>query len=138
MKLQLILLRGLPGSGKSTLARTLSGIAAYSPYQIYCYEADDYFYDLEGNYNFDGMKLEKAHEYCQSNTRFALTELHASVIVSNTSTTEKEVYVYKAIAEEAGADFVSLVVENRHGNSSIHSVPDYVMINMKNRFVVAL
>lgn len=50
----LILLRGIPGSGKSTTAQLLS-----SMYEIAYIEADHYFIDSEGNYNFNPSKLRK-------------------------------------------------------------------------------
>ena len=43
----LYIVRGIPGSGKSTFAKTLGGIHI---------EADQYFVDGDGNYNFDGSK----------------------------------------------------------------------------------
>ena len=52
---ELFLLRGLPGSGKSTFANFV-----WNEYAI-C-EADKFFYDKEGNYNFDATKIKQAHE----------------------------------------------------------------------------
>ena len=129
--MKLILLRGLPGAGKSTFAKFLQSIGTVH------IEADQYFTDRNGNYNYDGSKIQEAHEFCQERTKMYLAN-GSNVVVSNTSTTEKEIKVYQEIADAYGADFISLIVENRHGNSSVHSVPDHVMINMKNRFVVAL
>lgn len=126
---KLILIRGLPGSGKSTLADLFFGVAV-------C-EADQYFYDEHGVYNFDSSKLGEAHSACQANVIKNLS-LGFSCVVSNTSTTEKEVKVYQDIADNYKADFISLIVENRHGNKSIHNVPDEVLINMRKRFTVRL
>jgi hypothetical protein len=61
-----------------------------------------------------------------------------NVIVSNTSTTEKEVATYVAIAAETFAKFVSLIVENRHGRENIHGVPPEKLEQMRNRFSVKL
>jgi hypothetical protein len=63
---------------------------------------------------------------------------HTNVIVSNTSTTEKEMKPYLDMAGIYGYDVVSLVVENRHGNPSIHGVPEETMKNMENRFSIKL
>lgn len=126
---KLILIRGLPGSGKSTLAEMF--------FNLKVFEADDYFYDEHGIYNFDGMKIVEAHSACQANVINTLS-LGYSCVVSNTSTTEREVKVYQDIAERYKADFISLIVENRHGNKSIHGVPDNVMDNMRKRFTVRL
>ena len=128
----LILIRGIPGSGKSTLAALLKYMAGLD--QI---EADHYFIDSEGNYNFNPSELGKAHEYCQHHCRIALNS-GSDIIVSNTSTTEKEVQTYKDIAAECGANFISLIVENRHGGESIHNVPSETIQQMKNRFSIKL
>ena len=48
------------------------------------------------------------------------------IIVSNTSTTQKELAPYQDLAEEYEYQVVSLVVENRHGNNSIHNVPQNI------------
>lgn len=61
-----------------------------------------------------------------------------SVAVSNTSTTEREVETYTKIAEESGAKFVSIIVENRHDGVNIHNVPEEKVQQMKNRFSVKL
>lgn len=131
-KATLILLRGVSGSGKSTTAKLLS-----STYGISYIEADHYFIDNEGNYNFKPSELSKAHEYCQNVCRVALNS-GSDIIVSNTSTTEKEVQTYKDIADECGANFISLIVENRHGGENVHNVPPEKIQQMKNRFSIKL
>jgi len=128
----LYLIRGVPGSGKSTLARNLNSCGLVSG----IVEADSYFiYGSE--YRFDASKLKEAHDWCQRLTRQYLFD-NASVAVSNTSTTEKEVETYKKIAEDFKANFVSIVVENRHGCANIHSVPEEKIQQMKDRFSVKL
>ena len=128
----LYLIRGVPGSGKSTFAESLlnSGMVDF------VYEADDYFYE-DGEYKFNASKLGEAHKQCQSNVRSALIN-GRSVAVSNTSTTEDEVRVYKRIAEEFAAHFVSVVVENRHEGVSVHNVPEDKIRQMKDRFSIKL
>lgn len=134
----LYLLRGMPGSGKSTLAKELvrSGIA------LRHYEADQYFIELDWktgkfNYNFDPTKLGAAHLQCQENVREALS-FGESVVVSNTSTTDREVKVYEDLAKEYEAKFVSIVVERRHDGKSIHEVPQEKMQAMHDRFTVRI
>jgi predicted ABC-type ATPase len=129
----LYLVRGIPGAGKSEFAKVLwfglnEGAAIY--------EADDFFNTKEG-YKFDPSKLHKAHAECQEHVKFVL-ENGNDVIVSNTSTTEKEVETYRKIAEEGNANFVSLIVENRHGCANIHNVPEDNVQQMKLRFSVKL
>lgn len=129
----LYLVRGVSGSGKSTLAQSLldAGLVAA------VYEADQYFVDGEGIYNFDPRSLGEAHSFCQRQAANDLT-LGLSVAVSNTSTTEKEVAVYQQMAEESGAKFVSLVVESRHGGKNQHGVPEEKLQQMRNRFSLKL
>ena len=100
-------------------------------------EADQYFMDEYGNYNFDPTKLRQAHEICQDRCKTYL-EQGFSVVVSNTSTTEKEVATYKEIADLTGARFVSIIVENRHQGTNLHNVPEDKIQQMKNRFSVKL
>mgnify|MGYP003423652501 FL=1 len=127
----LLLVRGLPGSGKSTFVHSIA------PLDFAWEEADHYMIDDDGNYKFEPNKLEYAHQCCQENTRNHLLS-GTSVAVANTSTTEKEVEIYKKIAEEAGANFVSLIVENRNNTESIHGVPDHTLVAMRKRFSVKL
>ena len=129
----LYLIRGCPGAGKSTFAKVLwfglnegAGIC----------EADDFFNTKEG-YKFDPSKLHKAHAECQEYAKFLLKNGN-DAIVSNTSTTEKEVETYRKIAEDCNANFVSLIVENRHGCANIHNVPEEKVQQMKQRFSVKL
>lgn len=129
----LYLIRGVPGSGKSTFAQQMMRSGMVS--QVF--EADHYFIDKQGNYQFDARMLGAAHGWCQDRAEMYLLN-GQDVAVSNTSTTEKEVEVYRKIAENAGADFVSIVMENRHGGENIHNVPADKIQQMKNRFSVKL
>ena len=132
MQHTLYLIRGLPGSGKSDLANEMldNGLVGYS------YEADDYFVNENEEYVFNPKYLKDAHERCQMNTKAMLK--FDSVAVSNTSTTESEVETYRKIAEEAGARFVSIVVENRHEGKNVHGVPEEVLQKMQKRFTLKL
>lgn len=132
MKPTLYLIRGVPGSGKSNLAMQLfnSGLVQN------IFEADDWMYE-KGLLVFKPDKLSYSHHLCQSSTVQSLTE-GRSVAVSNTSTTEKEVETYRKIAEECNANFVSLIVENRHNGVNIHNVPEDKIQQMKQRFSVKL
>lgn len=134
MKPTLYLIRGIPGSGKSTFAKSLeeSGMVSW------IFEANRYFVDFAtGEYKFDAAALPSAHKFCQEFTKLWLSKCE-SVAVSNTSTTEKEVETYRKIAEETGAYFVSIVMENRHGGKNVHNVPEEKIQQMKSRFSIKL
>ena len=61
-------------------------------------------------------------------------QYHPEIIVSNTSTTEKELQPYLELAKKYDYKVVSLIVENRHGNKDIHGVPEETLVKMENRF----
>jgi len=133
----LILLRGLPGSGKSTFANYM--------FSNNIFEADQYFYDEDRNYNFDASKLYEAHKWCQLRVEHAMEDnlesngmYFSEIVVSNTSTTEKELEPYLKLAKKYDYQVVSLIVENRHGNKSVHNVPEETLLRMKNRFSIKL
>ena len=128
----LYFIRGLPSAGKSTLAQELA-----LRFCCYHHEAGHYMLDSEGNYSFDVDKLYFCHEACFAAASKDLEE-GGDTIVSNTSTTEKEIEKYQELAAYFGARFVSIIVENRHGNSSIHNVPELTMDKMRKRFSVKL
>jgi hypothetical protein len=128
----LYLIRGLPGSGKSTFAWQLFKNRLVQR----MYEADDYFTDA-GVYQFDPTKLEQAHQQCKRNTWLALYE-GMSVSVSNTSCAEWEVETYATIAKETEANFVSIILENRHDGKNIHGCPDAKVEQMERKFSVKL
>lgn len=129
----LYLIRGVSGAGKSTFAQRLweAGVVER------VFEADDWFYAKDGTYQFNAADLHVAHKTCQQNTKFCLKS-GRSVAVSNTSTTEFEVMVYRQIAEECDAHFISVIVENRNDTKSIHNVPEEKIQQMKGRFSVKL
>jgi adenylate kinase family enzyme len=126
----LYIVRGIPGSGKSTFAKTLGGIHI---------EADQYFMDGEGNYNFDGSKIKLAHEYCRAQTGAWMSSdgLQVNVdkiVVSNTFTQEWEMEPYFELAKKYGYKVFTVIVENRHGGTNEHNVPEDKIEQMKNRF----
>ena len=134
----LIILRGLPGSGKSSFANFIWESSTI-------FEADKYFYDSDGNYIFDVLKLPQAHRWCQDSVETAMLDnissngkYYPEIVVSNTSTTEKELEPYYELAKKYNYSVVSLIVENRHGNKSIHNVPDGNVNKMRNRFSIKL
>ena len=126
--------RGIAGSGKSTFAKTLGGIHI---------EADQYFVDGDGNYNFDGSKIKLAHEYCKAQTEAWMktdgTQVNVDkIVVSNTFTQEWEFQPYLELGEKYGYKTFVIIVENYHGGTNVHNVPEEKIQQMKNRFTVKL
>jgi len=133
----LFLVRGLPGSGKTSFAS-----AIWNEYAV-C-EADKFFYDKEGNYNFDPSKLKEAHTWCKNQVETRMIDhqnnqqYYPEIAVSNTFTQEWEMEDYFKLAEKYGYKTVSLIIENRHGGKNVHGVPDDKIAIMKNRFQTKL
>lgn len=127
----LYLIRGVSGAGKSTFAETLAKAVIGLHFEA------DMFFMQNGEYKFDANRLEYAHQWCQGMTKKYL-EHKINIVVSNTSTTEREVKVYQDIAKECNANFVSLIVENRNGTMSVHNVPEGVLQRQRSRFSVKL
>ena len=133
----LFLVRGLPGSGKTSFAS-----AIWNDYAV-C-EADKFFYDKEGNYNFDPTKLKEAHAWCKNEVESKMIEhqnnqqYYPEIAVSNTFTQELEMEDYFKLAEKYGYKVVSLIIENRHGGQNVHGVPEDKLQIMKNRFQIKL
>lgn len=130
---KLILFRGLPGAGKTTLATLLCD-------QVFA--ADDFFTDNEGNYTFYPSGLEQAHKECQVNTEAAIINsldyTSHTIGVTNTFTTEEELRPYLELAAKYNLVCFSVIVENRHGSTSVHNVPSETLVKMNNRFQVKL
>jgi predicted kinase len=133
----LFLVRGLPGSGKTSFAT-----AIWNDYAV-C-EADKFFYDKEGNYNFDPSKLKEAHVWCKNQVEIRMQDhqnnqqFYPEIAVSNTFTQEWEMEDYFKLAEKYGYKVVSLIIENRHGGQNVHGVPEEKLQIMKNRFEIKL
>ncbi len=119
-----IILRATSGAGKSFATEILTrGIGWVSV------SADNYFYDKEGNYNWDGSKLKEAHQQSKDKFIEALKESTVEgIVVDNTNTQEFEFEWYHKKALEFGADVVFFVVEKRHDSEgNKHNVPQDVI-----------
>jgi predicted kinase len=128
----LILVRGIPGSGKSTLAKILKdALDKEGMPAAYHYEADMYFLDEQGNYNFDAAELGAAHGWCLHKTREGL-ERGGTVIVSNTFTTRRELKPYFNLAKEF--DIVPVVYLAQNQFTNVHGVPEDKLQAMRDRF----
>ncbi|EFM7019257.1 ATP-binding protein [Escherichia coli] len=126
MSKMLYIVRGLPGSGKSTLAKELSLDGSYPHF-----ENDMFWYDNDGNYNWDASKVSLAAKWCKESVEDSMKYGYDRIVVSNTFTKEKHVNEYVNMAKKYGYNYTTIVVENRHGSSSIHNVPDHVIDRME-------
>jgi predicted kinase len=139
MEKVLYIVRGIPGSGKTTFAKMLVGEDF-----LVC-EADKYFIDKEtGEYNFDSTKIKEAHKFCQDTVEsymkdsLANDQFYREIAVSNTFTQEWEMRPYFELAKNYGYKVFSVVVENRHGGTNQHGVPEEVLTKMCERFEITL
>jgi predicted kinase len=119
----LTIIRGLPGSGKSTLAEKMRGVVNI--------EADDYFINQDGEYQFNVEKIGEAHLWCQRTARSEL-EKGYDVVVSNTFTTLKEMRPYFYMAKEVGAEFTVITCQGHF--KDVHGVPEDTLSKMAMRF----
>ena len=129
MEKVLYIVRGVPGSGKSTFAKQLTANI---------FEADHYFYDNDGNYNFIPSEIKEAHKECQQFVGFAMESNIQKIAVSNTFTQEWEMEPYFELAKKHSYKVFTIVVENRHGGVNQHGVPEDKIEQMKNRFEIKL
>lgn len=130
---KLYIVRGIPGSGKTTFAKTLGGVH---------FEADQYFM-VDGEYKFDVTKLKNAHSWCQTQVINAMllnytANINNVIVVSNTFTQEWEMEPYIEMAKEWGYTVFTIIVENRHGGTNVHGVPEDKLEIMRNRFEIKL
>lgn len=117
--MELLLIRGLPGSGKTTMAKKYEKVG-----YVHC-EADQYF-EVNGEYRFDGSKLRAAHDDC---LRRAIAAMDAgrSVVVANTFTRLWEMEPYLRAAKRR-------VVEATGNWPNIHGVPADAIERMRARW----
>lgn len=148
----LILLRGVSGSGKTTIADLLCEMVINSKFEsiepnvkykapsitIETHCADDFFTDEEGNYKFQPAYLGNAHKDCRTRTEAAMIGEIPLVVVHNTFTKDWEMDPYFMLAEKYGYRIHTLIVENRHGSSSVHDVPPLALTNQQERFEIKL
>ncbi len=129
------IIRGLPGSGKSTLAETLTG------YPNAVCSADAYFVSFSGQYFFDPLKLQDAHEACRDKW-FVLTFAGTpNIAVANTFSTKWEWESYKIRAEHMGYRVIVIDLFDGGGLSdvelmkrNVHGVPRETIAKMRARW----
>lgn len=130
---KLIILRGLPGSGKSEI----SWMFWEAMGAVVC-SADFYFDDGTGGYEFNPTKLQDAHKSCWNDFEEAIALEASLIVIDNTNTRESEFHHYVNKASQHDYQIHHLIVENRHGSTSSHNVPDATITKMRNRFEVKL
>lgn len=121
------ILRGVPGCGKSTLAKHLAGETGKV-----C-EADNYFVGDDGVYRYDSNKISLAHAWCRAIFAEALDAKTSVIVISNTNTEPLHFFPYEDMAKRAGYEVFHLIVENRHGGTNSHGVPDGTLVSMEAR-----
>ncbi len=136
----LILVRGASGSGKSTIATLLSSDRMRHSYVI---STDDFFMDLNGEYNFIPSLLSENHGKCMTKVEDimkenGLTKEWSRIIVHNTFTEEWEMQHYQYLANKYNYKIHTIIVENRHKSENIHHVPKEVVEAQKERFSIVL
>jgi len=115
------LIRGLPGSGKTTLAKQ---------YNCLHLEADMYFIKNE-HYNFDKHQLQKAHQWCLSQTEMALKN-NMDVVVSNTFIQLWELERYIKLANHYNVNYT--IIEAIGNYPTIHNIPEAKLLQLKNKW----
>jgi predicted kinase len=130
---ELILLRGLPGSGKTTLAHVLSEEGQYPVFSV-----DDYFTDETGHYEFRFQENHLAYKQCEEGVRLAMSQGKSKVFLHNTFTMDWEMEPYFKLASEFDYRLHVVTVENRHGNSNTHAIPEDQIERMREKYGVKL
>lgn len=126
---KLIMFIGIPGSGKSTAAKKYQEL--HNPHPK-IYEADMFFVNDKGEYNWNPHLLPMAHQWCLGKVALEMASGN-DVIVSNTNLTPKERKPYFKLAKEFGYEIE--VIECNGGYQNIHNVPDETIKRMKEKFI---
>jgi predicted kinase len=128
MSKTLYLIRGIPGSGKTTFAKQL---AKSHPHALH-YEADDWFTNEDGTYEYRPAEIKDAHACCVSNCSKGMANGNEVIIISNTFTRHWEMDAYFLLANEHGYEVVCVIMNNCFQN--VHDVPSNIVQQMKERF----
>ncbi len=133
-----ILIRGCPNSGKSSFADYISYLynlcdlntQPHEKCEICC--ADNHF-EKDGKYLFNPAELHIAHKKCQDKFVKALQNNVELIIISNTSSSERELNFYVDKIKEYGYGLFSIVMEKRfEGGDNGHNVPESSLSKMEN------
>lgn len=119
----MIIMQGPSGSGKSTMAKLLA-----KEMNALVFSTDDFFYDENGNYNFDSKKLPEFHQRNQERAREALKQ-GRNVIIDNTNILCWQAKPYVKMAIEAGITPVFIRCVGTFKN--VHGVPENKVEDMR-------
>ena len=125
----LIILRGVSGSGKSTFADFLVDNLFLQFNPVHKFEADQWFVDNDEAWN--PRYLQTAHEWCQAEVKKSLQEGYITV-VSNTTTTKKELQPYIKIATDLNVQYFVIIADGDYQN--VHEVPNDKVLKQASRF----
>ena len=93
-------------------------------------EADEFFIDDNGKYEFDATQLPAAHEWCLESARQGMLR-SIVVIVSNTFAQNWEMDPYKKLAARYEYDVNVIECQNNFG--SVHGVPEEAIQRTRDR-----
>lgn len=127
MSKSLFIVRGVSGAGKDTLSERIATLT---------FTADQYFEQKpEGYQSWNREELHTAHKWCQNQVETAMKLYTAKIAVANTFTSPREFKPYELLALEHGYQVFHIIVENRHGNDSVHDVPQDVRNSQEQRIL---
>lgn len=121
----LYIIRGVPGSGKTTLSNHLAG-------EDNVCEADKYFINEHGEYNYNRFDIGKAHKFCEACVKARMKIGAYRIAVSNTFIRTWEIDPYLRLAKEFGYN-VFIIVSDHNGKST-HGVPLEKVEEMRGNF----
>jgi len=138
---RLYIIRGLPGSGKSHAVKEIVDQARnyYQQGVVVC-SADDFFM-VNGEYQFNPMKIAQAHMHCQVKALNAMAEGTELVIIDNTNTQKWEFKLYEEMADifdyQVGYKMIGTLDSasvQLYAERNIHGVPLEAIQRMAERF----
>jgi hypothetical protein len=121
--------RAIPGAGKSTIAEHITGLCAMARKSFTVCCADDYFM-VDGKYMWDAEKIGNAHAWCKGKFLDAVETGVDTIIVANTNTTARDVRHYRNLAVDHKYTVFVMTIENWHGGTDVHNVPDDIKLSM--------
>ena len=121
----LYIIRGLPGAGKTTLAHMLT------PHRVA--EADQFFTNSLGEYNYSQKRLSDAHAYCAEKVLTLMRDgSDGDISVANTFSRHWEYIRYVEMADNSA--YTPVIITVKGPWKSIHNVPDEVIRKMAARW----